>query len=431
MKRIFTAIFISLLAIFQIVIPGRDLFANQSSSSAYNDYSSEIQELKEAYQLMKDDYEARLRSLENRIIETEVAFKKEIEKEAVHEKQFYGTKGSIMNPDFSVIADTFYHFSDQADGVGEFTDNDLYFREVELAIQGYIYPGIRAEFFPVWELEEDKVEIEEAFADFLTLPFNTSLKVGRQRVDFGLVNPIHQHRREYVDVPLVVQNFLGAEGYIDEGFDVETMLPVIPFPLTIGFGVFDGDKSLSEEGDEEDEEGADKTSEIFNTSPVEWEDHVFLAKLNANIPLFRSADMSLGYHAMWDDNGDGTTIIHNAQFALRYRLPNSYKKLLWQSELYVADIDDRDVKSKGFYSMLDINLSRFLNTGLRYDWSELGDNDDVHQWAINPFVTWHLTEASYVRMQYKYGELEDSLSVNEAMIQFVWGLGPHSHSLKN
>ena len=429
MDRVFALIFTIGFAVLLIAISTRTLIANQNSTSVYNDYRSEIEELKEAYQVMKEDYELRLRTLENRIIDTEVALKEEVEKETVHEKQFYGTKGSIMNPDISVIADAFYHFSDQENGVGEFTDNDLYFREIEVAIQGYIYPGIRAEFFPVWELEEDKVEIEEAFADFLTLPFNTSLKVGRQRVDFGLVNPVHQHKREYVDVPLVVQNFLGAEGYIDEGIDIENMLPLVPFPLTIGVGVFDGDKSLAEE-DGEAETGGEKRSEIFNTNPVQWDDHVFLAKLNANIPLSRSADMSLGYHAIWDDNGDGTTIIHNAQFALRYRLPNSYKKMLWQSELYVADIDDRDIKSKGFYSMFDVNMSRFLNTGLRYDWSELGDNDDVHQWAVNSFITWHLTEASYVRMQYKYGELEGFSSVNEAMVQFVWGLGPHSHGLK-
>jgi hypothetical protein len=97
----------------------------------------------------------------------------------------------------------------------------------------------------------------------------------------------------------------------------------------------------------------------------------------------------------------------------------------------VADIDNRDVKSKGFYSLVKFNVTKFLDAGIRYDWSEPGDNDDVHQWAINPIFTWHLTEASYVRMQYRYAELEDFSSVNEGLVQFVWGMGPHTHQLSN
>ncbi len=426
---------------------------------------SELNQLKNAFRRMEQDYKSKIVELERKVkysqevyvreqeqiqvqiqdqkyeerimeLEEKVSFSQEADRrdrEEERRKPFYGTKGSLLNPDISVIADTFYHFSDQSKGVGEFTDNDLYFREVELSIQGYIYPGVKAEFYPVWEIEEGKVEIEEAFANFLTLPFNTSLIVGRQRVRFGEVNPIHQHSRDYVDVPLPVQNFLGAEGYIDEGFDLSMLVPWIKIPVTLGFGMFDGDKSLGEHGEEHEEEGeeGEKRSAIFESEPIEWRDHVFLAKINANIPFTRNFDASLGYHVMWDDNGGGPTAIHNGQISFRYRFPNSYRKLLWQNEIYVADIDDRDVKSKGFYSLLKYNLSRSLDAGVRYDWSELGHDDDIHQWAINPIMTWHMTESSYVRMQYRYGELEGFESVNEGLLQFVWGLGPHSHSLKN
>ena len=378
-------------------------------------------------QIQDQKYEERIIELEEKVSLSQEADRRDREEE--RRKPFYGAKGSLLNPDISIIADAFYHFSDHSDGVGEFTDNDLFFREIEIAIQGYIYPGIRAEFYPVWEVEEDKVEIEEAFAHFLTLPYNTTLLVGRQRVRFGGVNPIHQHFRDYVDVPLPVQNFLSAEGYIDEGIDLSVMLPLRNIPITLGFGLFDGDKSLGE-SEEEGEEG-ETTSPIFESEPIEWKDHVFLAKINANIPLSRNADVSLGYHVMWDDNGGGPTAIHNGQISFRYRFPNSYRKLLWQNEIYVADIDDRDVKSKGFYSLLRYNMGRSLDAGVRYDWSELGHDDDIHQWAINPIMTWHMTEASYIRMQYRYGELEGFESVNEGLLQFVWGLGPHLHALKN
>ncbi|MDR4496732.1 MAG: DUF3435 domain-containing protein [Candidatus Scalindua sp.] len=386
---------------------------------------------------MEQDYGAKIRTLEELLEEERTRSQEEytrITQRAGTETRpfFYGTKGSLMNPDVSIIGDTFYHFSDSKFGVGEFTDEDLYLREVELAIQGYIYPGVRAEFYPVWEVEEGKVGIEEAFANFLTLPFNSNLLVGRHRIRFGLVNPIHQHYRDYVDVPLAVQNLLGAEGYTDDGINFSVMVPKISIPVELGFGIFDGDKPLAEE-EKEEEEGI-RTSQIFESEPVEFSDHVFLAKINTNLLILSNFDISMGYHVLWDGNSSGNTAIHNGQFSLRYRFLNSWSKLLWQNELYVADDDNRDITSKGFYSFINYTYNKFFDAGFRYDWSELGTNDDSHIWALNPIFTWHLTESSYVRAQYRYGELESSISgnssVNEGFIQFVWGLGPHAHSLE-
>ena len=100
----------------------------------------------------------------------------------------------------------------------------------------------------------------------------------------------------------------------------------------------------------------------------------------------------------------------------------------------MADLDNRDITSKGFYSLIKYTHNKFFDAGFRYDWSELGTNDDAHHWTLNPILTWHLTESSYVRAQYRYGELESSISgnssVNEGFIQFVWGLGPHSHGIE-
>ncbi|MCP5004348.1 MAG: hypothetical protein GY941_10480 [Planctomycetes bacterium] len=412
------------------------------------DYNTRIRSLEELLgnqrSEIEEDYGARIHTLEELLNEerarSEDVYARMAERARSDKRPvFYGTKGSFMNPDVSIVADTFYHFSDNKFGVGEFTDEDFYFREVELALQGYIYPGVRAEFFPVWEVEEGIVEIEEAFANFLTLPFNSSLLVGRHRIRFGLVNPEHQHHRDYADVPLAVQNFLGAEGYIDEGINFSTILPVSSVPVELGFGIFDGDKPLGhhheeEEEEEEHEEEGSRLLEIFESEPVEFSDHVFLAKINTNLLIQPNFDVSLGYHVLWDGNGSGNTAIHNGQFSMRYRFPNSWSKILWQNELYVADVDDRDITSKGFYSLFKYTHSRFLDFGFRYDWSELGSTDDAHHWAVNPIFTWHLTESSYVRAQYRYGELESSSgitsSVNEGFIQFVWGLGPHSHGIE-
>ncbi len=428
------------------------LEAQLAQERSDDDYRSKIEKMENDYKIrirtveellgkqkveMEQDYDTKISTLEELLVEERARSQDEyarITQRARAQKRpfFYGTKGSFMNPDVSIIADTFYHFSDSKFGVGEFTDEDFYFREVELAIQGYIYPGVRAEFFPSFEVAEGEVEIEEAFANFLTLPFNSNLLVGRHRIRFGLVNPTHQEKQDWVDTPLAVQNFFGDHAYVDEGINFSIMAPKIPIPVELGFGIFDGNKALAEEEEEEDS----RTFDLFESEPVEFSDHVFLAKINTNLLILPNFDISMGYHALWDDNGAGNTAIHNGQFSMRYRFPNSWSKLLWQNEIYVGDIDDRDVSSKGFYSFLKYTHNKFFDIGFRYDWSELGNTDDAHLWAVNPIVTWHLTDTSYVRAQYRYAELEagDSSrgnvnSVNEVFLQFVWGLGPHAHGI--
>jgi hypothetical protein len=430
------------------------LEARLEKQQTEKDYSARIQKV-------EDDNKVRIRSLEELLGEqrTEIEYEYDIKIRTLEElidiektrsygncsnlpqrttslqqrPLFYGTKGSFMNPDVSVVADTFYHFSDSKFGVGEFTDEDMYFREVELGLQGYIYPGVRAEFFPCFEIAEGKVEMEEAFANFLTLPLNSNMLVGKHRVRYGLVNGLHQHHRDYADVPLVVQNFLGAEGYVDEGIDFSVMVPKISIPVELGFAIFDGAKSLAEEEEEEDS----GTFNLFDSTPVAFRDHVFLAKIDTNMLLLPHLDISTGYHVMWDDNGAGNTAVHNGHFSLRYRIPNSWSKILWQNEVYVADVDNIANASKGFYSFLKYTRNRNLDLAFRYDWAELGLNDDAHQWALNPMVTWHLTESTYVRAQYRYGELESEgvsagnvNSTNEFFLQLVWGLGPHAHGIK-
>ncbi len=153
------------------------LEARQEKQQTEKDYSARIQKV-------EDDYKVRIRSLEELLGEqkAEIEYEYDIRISSLEElidiertrsqdehsritkraklqqrPFFYGTKGSFMNPDVSIVADTFYHFSDSKFGVGEFGDEDMHFREVELALQGYIYPGVRAEFFPPLRLQKIKL----------------------------------------------------------------------------------------------------------------------------------------------------------------------------------------------------------------------------------------------------------------------------------
>ena len=83
--------------------------------------------------------------------------------------------------------------------------------------------------------EEDntEVELEEAFVDTLSLPAGLGLRLGRFLPQVGYLNVRHPHAWDFVDAPLPNQAFLGGHWY-DDGIRLSW---VAPTPLYLEFGV--------------------------------------------------------------------------------------------------------------------------------------------------------------------------------------------------
>src|SRR5207249_1695672 len=67
----------------------------------------------------------------------------------------------------------------------------------------------------VFKLDNDnetEVEVEEAFMQTTSLPFNLQLKGGQFFAALGRLNPTHPHTWDFVDTPLVNGLFLGPDG---------------------------------------------------------------------------------------------------------------------------------------------------------------------------------------------------------------------------
>src|SRR5205085_12527088 len=58
-----------------------------------------------------------------------------------------------------------------------------------------------------------------------TPPLGRKIKVGRFRTAFGLNNISHTHDLPQSDRPLVIQEFLGAEGMVANGIGTSSFLP--------------------------------------------------------------------------------------------------------------------------------------------------------------------------------------------------------------
>src|SRR4029453_3485070 len=119
--------------------------------------------------------------------------------------------------------------------------NRFFPQEVELSLFGQIDPYARATviFEAGEELDEGTgtrsfdVSLAEAWLELMTLPFDTQVKAGLMRLDFGPLNPLHQHDRPFIDIPAVLQRFFGDEGLVESGFELKWLgpQPFLPHPL--------------------------------------------------------------------------------------------------------------------------------------------------------------------------------------------------------
>jgi hypothetical protein len=322
-------------------------------------------------------------------------------------------------------------------------ENRFFPREIELSLFGQIDPYARAEM-RVEAGEEDPGEIAlhlaEANLTLLTLPFNTQLKMGQMRNRFGLLNPIHEHDRNFIDTPNVLKWFLGDEGLVERGAELTWVAP-LPFFLEALVGVFNGDnetafgrgklneplvtgrlRTFFELGDfgaiqlgasvanGETEERRRNTLLGFDAKykyvPVGWQ-HPVLTLLGEMIYQNRRVNV-LGE----DTNGDG-----------------------------VQDTPDqtRTRNRWGWYVGGEVQpfhtgwLSRF-GAGLRYDWTQYPVMRG-REWAVGPFVSFSPSEFLRFRLGYKHTERaardgftdneSSARKVDEILFQATFILGAH------
>ncbi len=167
----------------------------------------EIDDLKAQIQQMTE----RLRELEQKLAEQEA-------------QQAAPAVPETNLPQISVVANGGALFQDRKrdDNRNRFEQDEL-----ELAFQSYVYPSIRFDAIVAFDKEEGfSASVEEAYATVIQLgntPFGARL--GRMRLPFGRVNPIHPHQLLYRDYPLPVVNLLGEHGAISNGGVLKYLAP--------------------------------------------------------------------------------------------------------------------------------------------------------------------------------------------------------------
>ena len=422
-------------------LEGQDLLREE-----VDEKEDEIRDLKDKVMALEDDREDG--SLARRVEQLERA------EAPRHTSAPVGAYGGLMNPDISFIANMKGFLSNDDDNP---LNQRFLLQEAELGFQGYLWPGIRGDAFVALEQEvggdgevATEVDLEEAYVSFLDLPWGLQAQAGRKFQDFGRLNPIHPHHWPIPDTPLPLRRLFGDHNWFDDGVQISALIPN-PWEAYIKLqgGVWSGwQPGHAHEHEEETHE------EAWLDQTVRWSGNVFTARASLDFPLAEHPNLMPGYSFAGDDGGD--TFLHGLDLTLIHRWPQSYRRLRWQNELFFRDsrvspllsevheehgeheeahehehhhAGTRDADDWGGYSLLALTLSKYWETGVRFDWWDADHFGD--EWGLTTFLSYYFSHSMYLRPAYRYSRLPDGSDEHVGLVQFVWGLGPHAHRLED
>lgn len=283
------------------------------------------------------------------------------------------TKTPLDIPDISVV------------GIMEGSNGHKFgFSEAELSIQGYLYPSIRADLFlsvAKDEVGDYGIAVEEAFVTATNIWDRVGMRVGTKKIDFGKVNAFHPEQWGFISRPTVLTHFLGEEGLTGEGGAISYLFEA-PFFLH---------------------------AELGNWSEAET-GTFYTGRVSTSFEMPNESEFGIGVSAVAD--ADDTLLGIDATFV---SYPESGTRWKFQNEIL------KRADEWGAYSFLAYRWNPYWETGLRYDVSD-GETD-----SFTGVITHSLTETSKLRLEVGY---DLDAQVLASTVQFVFGMGPHSHTLQ-
>jgi len=481
--RRFWVMFVAVLALPLAVAPAIARAEGvQETGPSSNEPTSEIERLEERLRLLEETYQRQIRELQEQLdeLKEQVADSQEDreeeelgellaeaaeltaeekQREEVAEEQrdtFVGRERTqqALNPEISFIGDFSYDWSesDIKDG--------FVMRGVEIGLQAPLDPYTRFKGFlaghqdpfefPFHDHEEEGeheevaheeehahegaigVNVEEAYMEWVALPFHTRLQVGKFRQQYGTLNRWHRHALPSVDTPFALQHVFG-HGLIGLGIGLDWQLGKLWATNNgLTLQITNADNSVAFAGSD-------------------WNDPAFLLRHTGFFELGPDSYFDLGLNWTRGPNtatGSEKTDIYGFDFAYVWEPTNRarYRSLEFRGEYIHTNYDTGDtasIASDSYYAYLFGRFSRRWIVGLRYDNAELpGFHSHIYEpeefreglrdtgWT--PFLTYWQSE--FVRLRLQYQRIDrDFVSPkgpekdNRLWLQVTFSAGPHKH----
>ncbi|MDO8681104.1 MAG: hypothetical protein Q7R30_21505 [Acidobacteriota bacterium] len=379
---------------------------------------AEVDRLRQELAALREQYEARLAALEERI-KTIAAGPPTPAPEPVLQPvpvQLAGAGSSKMfNPDIAVIG----NFLGVA-GQNKNSDQPaLGLNEVETSLQAVVDPYARADFFLA--AGPEGLEIEEGFVTFTSLPAGLLLKAGKMRAQFGKVNTLHAHALPWTDRPLVTQNLVGGEEGISlSGVSLSRLISNSALFLEATGEAFYGD------------------SEVF-ASPKRSK-LTYVGRLRAYRDITEGSNLDVGGSFASGpsagtpdvpafDEDDSTRLVgFDATFRYRPLRRAIYRRFLARTELVWSRPRSAGLwgpTAFGFYGSGEYQFARRWFAGARYDRSARAFDNALVDEGGSVSLTFWPSEFNQIRGQYRRTNYGDGVKANEFLFQILFSIGAH------
>lgn len=298
------------------------------------------------------------------------------------------------------------------------TNDQIRFEELELNIQGKVYPDVDATLIVSVHPEDGEfgASIENGFLEFSGIGDGLGATIGRQFVPFGKQNKLHPEQQSMIDRPAVISQFMGDENVIADGLSLGYILP-LPFFSRLEVGHW-----------------KNTLSGTPSTLPFSPTGYLSTARLWSSIEVSDDTELELGLSAIqgfgpqYATHRDDATVV-GTDLTLR-RFLGSKSRIMIQSEVLQLNrnVSDSAFSRTGGFLLANYRSETGWEVGLRYDHTQLASVDGgnaVRDIAIN--VMQKFSETYFGRIEYVH-----NLVTNDPAIygQIVFNLGSHNHAFQ-
>jgi len=328
-------------------------------------------------------------------------------------------------------------------------------RNIELAFDGAVDPYFEGFANIVFKLDNDNetsVEVEEAFMQTTSLPFNLQLKGGQFFAAFGRLNPTHPHTWDFADTPLVNGLFLGPDGLRGVGAQGSWTLP-LPWYSQLIFASQNGRGSTGFSFRNPGDDGMFFDRVTTDSEARGLQDFVWIPRFENSFNLSDTQTVLAGVSGAFGSNETGAnsrTQIYGADLLYKWKSSHAeggFPFVKWQTEFmyrrFQAGHGENDsfpvaetFHDWGLYSQVLWGFKKGWVAGIRGDYVHMQNSeftDDLDRQSrsrISANLTWYPTEFSKLRLQYNHDFLEQNFFLSERevdslFLQFEFILGSH------
>lgn len=280
-----------------------------------------------------------------------------------------------MNPAMSVILDVAFSWFNQEEplqtGAHDPAQSGFTLQQLEIHLESNVDQVFRMDANLVFSLFG--VEVEEAFATTLALPYGLQVRAGQFFTRFGRINPTHPHSWDFGDQPIMNGKFLGAEGSRGLGLELSWLAPL---PWYAEF-IFSANRAT----------GECCARSFYGRDSVPFTDArdvMAMAALRQFLDLGSWGGIMGGLSVLTGPNASGIgnrTEIYGADLHVRWRPVDASRRwsLTWQSEMMHRrrQIPNGVMVDNGLYSQVIYQHNLNWDYGARIEWVSGVDDDPL------------------------------------------------------